>query len=133
MSTSNNKKNDQASSHAQHSQRGSGQQEETMPSPQFAEGSTDVSQDTQAQAMAYLFGLLPSQDSLQFERQIEEQASCRDTLQEAQSFQEILSYWSNSPAPSGLSDRTLSLIQKQTEKEHVGTAGGDTTDPSYSN
>ncbi len=96
-----------------------------MPSPQFAEGSANVTHDPQPQAMAYLFGLLPSQDSKQFEKQIEDDSSCRSTLEETRGFQDVLSYWNDVPAPSGLSDRTLSFIQKQTQEEHVGTAAGD--------
>ena len=116
MTTSNNKKTDQAPN--------TDSKQGNQDTPTFGEGSANMTHDTQTQAMAYLFGLLPSQDSQQFERQIEEDASCKGVLDEARGFQDILSYWTDVPAPSSLSDRTLSFIQEQVEEEKVGTAGG---------
>lgn len=96
------------------------QKEETMPSPAHYEASGSLTSDTQTQSIAYLFGLLPSQDSQQFEHRCNENPSCSEVLEDTRGFQDMLNYWTDVPAPAGLVDRTLSLIQKQAEDENAG-------------
>lgn len=77
---------------------------------------TYPSTDTRTQALAYLFQLLPPQESQQFDHRCQEQSDCQEELEHVRLFQTRLQEWSDVPAPTGLAEKTLLLIQK-TQKE----------------
>lgn len=125
MTTSNNKKNDQAPETNNKKES----QETSMEFTSFIDSTDQTSLDVQAQSLAYQFGLLPSEDAKQFEKQLTTNNSYRGSLEEAHNFQDLLNCWSNlKPPPEDLSERTLSFIQEKIKQE--AEKDSKVTDPS---
>ncbi len=101
-------------------QASTSEKDRAMTSTAHYEGSGSTTSDTETQAIAYLFGLLPTQDSQEFEHRCQENPSCHSVVEDTRGFQDMLNYWTDVPAPSGLGDRTLARIQKQIEDDKAG-------------
>lgn len=76
--------------------------------------------DPHTQTLAYLFGLLPAQESQQFEHLSLEQSDYRNELEDVRCMQAQFKEWQDVPAPTDLAEKTWAFIQKaQKELNHT--------------
>lgn len=84
------------------------------------ENSTMACVHDQDLMLAHLYDLLSEEKSRELLKDIEESEASQQTMKQAQTKQALLQGWQDSPAPTGLAERTMARILRSTESISTG-------------